>query len=103
MAEGNFGGGGSVQWALKVDDDERDDPRKRTKHTNSQRGCLCKGVDKCPNGTHFVIAVKVPDIANRQDFIKWLLSEGGLTVRRGAARFQLPIQDDAKQISVRWK
>jgi hypothetical protein len=104
MAEGMFGGGGSVRWAVIVDDDERDDPVKKTTFTTRAKGCRFKGVDKT-HSDDFVIAVKVPGIANRHEFIKWLLDDrqGRLLVRGGAARFRLPIQDDEKQISVRWK
>ena len=104
MAEGIFGGGGSVRWAVTVDDDEREDPVKKTKFTTRAKGCRFKGVDKV-HSNDFAIAVKVPNIASREDFIRWLLDDtkGKLCVRGGAARFRLPIQDDNRQISVRWK
>jgi hypothetical protein len=105
MADAVFGGGGSVRWALHVDDDERDDPDKKTTFTSRARGCKCKGVDK-NHSDDFMIAVRVPNIANRHEFIEWLLDErqGNLYVRGGAARFRLPIRDDdEKQITVRWK
>jgi hypothetical protein len=105
MAEGHFGGGGSVRWAVTVDDDERDDPVKKTTFTTRAKGCRFKGVDKT-HSDDFVIAVKVPGITGRHEFVKWLLDEaqGNLCVRGGAARFRLAIRDDDdKQISVRWK
>ena len=104
MAEGIFSGGGSVRWAVIIDDDERDDPVKKTTFTERPKGCRFKGVDK-HHADDFTIAVKVPNISSRQDFIKWLLDDeqGRLTVRGGAARFRLPIRNDDRQISVRWK
>jgi len=104
MADGSFGGGGSVRWAVTVDDDERDDPVKKTKFTSRAKGCRFKGVDKT-HAPDFVVAVKVPGITRRDDFVRWLLDDtkGKLCVRGGAARFRLPIRDDDKQISVRWK
>jgi hypothetical protein len=104
MADAHFGGGGSVNWELRVDDDEREDPDKRTTHMErARRGCTCRGVDKVIHGTHFVVSVKVPEITNRHDFIQWLLGDGELKVRNRTARFRLPIQKDPNQISVRWK
>jgi len=103
MADAHFGGGGSVQWTLQVDDDERDDPVKKTEHTaKPEKGCTCRGVDKVIHGTHFGVAVKVPGIKSERDFIKWLTGDGDLTVRDGAASFRLPIQSDPDQITVRW-
>lgn len=102
MAEGIFGGGGSVQWAVIVDDDEREDPVKKTTFTSRARGCRLHGVDKT-HGEDFTIAIKVPGVTTGKDFVKWLETYGKLCVRGGAARFRLPIQNDNKQISVRWK
>jgi hypothetical protein len=104
MADAVFGGGGSVQWALSVDDDERDDPVKRTEHKAKRtRGCTCRGVDKIVDGTYFSVAIRVPHVNSREEFIEWLRNEGQLRFRNGAARFQLPIQEDPNQISVRWR
>ena len=105
MAEGKFGGGGSVRWAVTIDDEERDDPDKKTIFTKRAKGCRFRGVDKT-HAPDFMIAVKVPHISSRDEFVKWLLddTQGNLCFRGAAARFRLPIQkDDDKQISVRWK
>jgi hypothetical protein len=104
MAEGSFAGGGSVRWAVTVDDDERDDPVKKTTFTTRAKGCRFKGVDKT-HSDDFVIKVKVPSITSRAEFVRWLLddTQGRLGVRGGTASFRLPIRDDDKQISVRWK
>jgi hypothetical protein len=103
MAEGNFGGGGSVRWSVIVDDDEREDPQKKTEFKECERGCEAHGVDKV-HDPDFLVAVRVPGITTTGDFLKWLRRQGNLSVQNGAATFRLPIRDDdAKQISVRWK
>jgi hypothetical protein len=105
MAEGNFGGGGSVRWSVIVDDDEREDPQRKTKFKECERGCEAEGVDKV-HDPDFLVAVRVPGIETPADFVKWLRNGklGNLAVHNGAATFRLPIrEDDAKQISVRWK
>jgi hypothetical protein len=112
MAEGNFGGGGSVRWAVNVDDDEREDPRKKTKFTERAKGCRARGVDKV-HDSHFIVTLNVPGIDSQNDFVKWLRDDkqGNLTVRGGMATFRLLIdhndngndEDDPKQICVRWK
>ena len=105
MAEGNFGGGGSVRWSVIVDEDDREDPQKMTELSKGERGCQAHGVDKC-HDPDFSVAVRVPGIETTADFVKWLkdAKRGGLKVKDGAATFRLPIrEDDSKQISVRWK
>jgi hypothetical protein len=105
MAEGNFGGGGSVRWSVIVEDDERDDPQKKTEFKECERGCEAHGVDKI-HDPDFLVAVRVPGIKTQADFVKWLrdTKRGSLDVKNGAATFRLPIRDDdSKQISVRWK
>src|SRR5688572_3081088 len=105
MAEGNFGGGGSVRWSVVVEDDERDDPKRKTEFKECERGCEAHGVDKV-HDPDFFVAVRVPGIKSSADFLEWLRDgdRGNLAVQDGAATFRLPIRDDdAKQISVRWK
>lgn len=107
MAEGNFGGGGSVKWALDVDDDERGNvPGKQTNFNQSAaKGCTVTGVDKkC--GTHFQVSIKVPGIKSTGDFLTYLLdvSKGHLMVGGETAKFQLPRDEgDDRQINVSWK
>lgn len=105
MAEGNFGGGGSVRWSVVVEDDERKDPFRKTTFTRCAKGCQAHGVDKV-HDPDFVVAVKVPGVTTLDEFVNWLRDgeRGSLAMKDGAATFRLPIQDDdAKQISVRWK
>lgn len=106
MAEGNFGGGGSVKWALHINDDERVQPPKKTVFDQSAaKGCRVSGVDKdCDE--HFAVSITVPGITDENDFVAWLQSNNGgrLVVRSGTATFRLARDEgNDRQIRVRWK
>lgn len=107
MAEGNFGGGGSVKWALDINDDERGNVAGKKTHfdQSAAKGCKVNGIDKDCD-THFQVSVTVPGITSPGDFVAFLLdpARGNLTVGGHTAKFKLARdEDDDRQIKVRWK
>jgi hypothetical protein len=102
MAEGNFGGGGSVKWMIKSD--ELKSPADLSVTNSLEKGVYTeRGTDfKTPYGQNFVIRLIPPRGMTAEQFIK-KFSELAKPTRDGRVEFALPIEDQPRpQVWVGW-
>ncbi len=108
MAEGNFGGGGSVLWTIKTDQ-LRSPGDLSLKHVLDRGMFTEDGIDRSDGaavGKSFVISVLPPKGMSPEEFIKNFsrLAEA----KEGRVQFRLAIQDRAAdgsyqpQVQVGW-
>lgn len=102
MAEGIFGGGGSVVWAITSD--EMKTPTDLSFAHSLEKGTFTeRGVDhRTPYGEDFVIRILPPDGMSPEQFIK-RFSEIAKPTRDGRVEFALRIEDQPRpQVQVAW-
>lgn len=103
MAEGNFGGGGSVHWNVKVNNADPEEKKWPDSPPNGARRRA--GVDQ-EHGDSFSVTVAPPGatFSNEDEFIAWLRSTGQLDVpKNGTATFVVEIdRSGGDQVQIRW-
>lgn len=99
-SEGMFGGNGSVNWEIEVDDPRNTPEHRPNPRPNSPRRWRQSGEDvRPPNTGRFTVSVEIPDDADDQFFKEFQLTN----VQGGRIQFSIPIRQFRRdQIKIWW-
>lgn len=101
MATGDFGGNGSVQWLVDVDNARHGQLKQGPK---GPKGWKHEGVDETNAGEKFTVGIEIP--VDRIEFVATLKAAAALAETASAGTrvsFKLPIEsNNPDQIRIQW-